>query len=473
LSEEKFVILPHKFVARPHQKKFLAVMNRKFKNAFLVWHRRAGKDLTAFNFLIKESQKKVGTYIYCMPTFSQCKRNIWDAITTDGTKFLDCIPEEILESKNESELQLKFKNGSIIQLASAEKYDRLRGINARGFILSEFAYMHPNVLKVIGPVLLESGGFLVILTTPKGKNHAYTLWEQVSKYPDTWFTELLSVRMTKNFDGTPVMSEEAVKAEQRERGLTDEEVKAEYYCSFEGAISGTYYEKLLIQAEQEGRIGTFPWNPKLPVFTAWDIGVNDSAAIWFYQMPYGSINIIDHYENSGLGIEHYIKYLAQKPYMYPFSKAHFVPHDFKNRAFGIPGANAAKSTYDTAIELQSGKNNFAVMPRISKKAFGIQEVRSILPRCNFNRVTCQLVLDALMEYHAKYDQINETTSISPVHDWSSNSADAFQTLALSIPSQKRGKTQEEMDLEVNPLNRYFTEGVDKFSTNKRTDWMRN
>lgn len=472
MSEEKFVILPHKFVARPHQKKFLSVANRKVRNAYLVWHRRAGKDLTAFNFLIKESQKKVGTYIYCMPTFAQCKRNIWDAITTDGTKFLDCIPEEILDSKNESELQIKFKNGSIIQLASAEKYNRLRGINARGFILSEFAFMHPNVLKVISPVLLESGGFLIILTTPNGKNHAFTLWEEVQQHPETWFTELLNVRMTKREDGSPVMTEEEVLRVQKEQGLTDEEVKAEYYCSFDGAISGTYYEKLLITAEQEGRIGSFPWNPKLPVYTAWDIGVNDTTAIWFYQLPFGSVNIIDHYENEGEGVEHYVRYINQKPYMYPLTNAHFVPHDFKNRIFGIAGSNGAKSAFDTAVELQQGKNNFFAIPK-SRVATGIQEVRSILSICNFNRATCGLGLSALREYHAQYNDMTKTSSIKPVHDWASNSADAFRMLALSIPNKKRQKTQEELDEEVNPLNRLFSETVDRWKENRRTNWMGN
>lgn len=447
-------------------------------NAFLTWHRRGGKDLTAFNFLIKESQKKVGLYCYVMPTWAQCKRNIWDAITTDGYKFLDCIPERLLlggsrkTGMNESELQIKFANGSIIQMASGEKYNRLRGMNARGFILSEFAFMHPNVLKVIGPVLAESEGFLVILTTPNGKNHAYKLWQEVQKHPEKWFTELLTIRDTKRTDGRPVISEEKVREIQKEEGLTDEEINAEYFCSYEGSVAGTYYEKLLMEAEAAGRIGNFLWNPKLPVLTAWDIGVNDAAAIWFYQLPYGSINIIDHYENEGVGVEHYIKYLAQKPYMYPFENAHFVPHDFRNRAFGIPGAGAAKSSFDIAVDLQMGKNNFAVMPRISKKALGIQEVRSILPRCNFNKATCQLGLDALMEYHSKYDAKNDTTSINPVHDWSSNSADAFQTLALSIPARKRQKTQAELDEEVNPLNRYFTEGVDRFTQPGKHSWMR-
>lgn len=466
------ITLPYNYKSLPHQRKFLSVMNRKYKRAFLTWHRRGGKDFSAFNFLIKESQKVKGLYVYVMPTWTQCKRNIWDAITSDGTRFLDCIPPELIDGKpNESELQIKFKNGSIIQMASGEKYNRLRGMNARGFLLSEYAFMHPNVLKVIDPILLENGGFLAILTTPNGKNHAYKLWEAAKNAPETWFTELLTIRDTFREDGTSVISEVEVRKIQKEQGLSDEYINAEYFCSYEGSVAGNYFESLILQAEAEGRIGNFPWDPKLQVYTAWDIGVNDSAAIWFYQRPVGSIQVIDHYENEGEGVEHYINYINKKPYMYPIEHAHFVPHDFRNRAFGIAGANGAKSAYDTAIKLQNDRNNFCVLPRIKKKALGIQEIRSILPRCTFNRATCELGLDALKEYHSKYDSITDTTSIKPVHDWSSNSTDAFQSLALSIPNQKRERTQEEMDCDINPLNRLYSETVNNWVQSRRTSWM--
>jgi phage terminase large subunit len=475
--EERIITLPYNFKSRPHQRKFLAGMNRKFKNAFLTWHRRAGKDLGAFNFLIKESQKVVGLYVYVMPTWSQCKRNIWDAITSDGIRFLDCIPEEILfggtkkTGLNEAEGQIKFKNGSIIQLASGEKYNRLRGMNARGFVLSEFAFMHPKVLDVITPILLENKGFLVILTTPNGKNRAFKLWEAAKKSPETWFTELLTIRDTFREDGSPVISAEEVRRIQKEQGLPDEYINAEYYCSYEGSVAGNYFESLILQAEADGRIGNFPWDPKLSVYTAWDIGVNDCAAIWFYQRPVGSIQVIDHYENEGVGVEHYINYINKKPYTYPRQNAHFVPHDFRNRAFGIAGAGGAKSAYDTAIKLQNDLNNFCVLPKIKKKALGIQEIRSVLPRCTFNRSTTELGIDALKEYHSKYDSVNDTTSIKPVHDWASNSTDAFQALALSIPNQTREKTREEIEEEINPLNRAFSETVDRWVQNRRESWM--
>jgi hypothetical protein len=464
VNYENAVILPHLYKPRTYQKRFFSVANRKFKFCYLVWPRRNGKDVTCWNFLIKEAFKVKGTYLYIMPTFSQCKRNLWDSISSEGVKFLDYIPKEIIQGKpNESELQIELTNGSIIQLISGEKYNRLRGVNAKGVIISEFAFCHPRVLKVLRPILAESGGFLILNTTPNGENHAYDLWKKIQDSPE-WFKEILTIRDTKRDDGSPVISEDEVRRIQKEEGLTDEDINAEYYCSFEGSKVGSYYGKLMQDAEQAGRIGAFPWDPKLAVYTAWDIGVSDSTAIWFYQLPFGSINIIDHYENVGEGIEHYIKYINSKPYTY---MTHFMPHDFRNRVF----ANGAKSAYDSAVQLQNGKNNFYIVPK-SNVQVGIQEVRSILPRCQFNRTNTETGMDALRDYHSKYNIINGVSSIRPEHTWSSNSADAFRMLALSIPSQKRQKTQQELDEEVNPLNRAFSETVDNWLRD-RNGWMSN
>lgn len=468
-TESIRIVLPWKFKLREYQKKFYSAANRKYKKLYWLVHRRAGKDKTTWNFVIKESQKTVGLYVYVFPTWAQCKRNLWDAIDSEGIPFMDHIPPELIESKNESELQIKFKNGSIIQLASAEKYNRLRGMNAKGFVLSEFAFMHPKVLKTIRPILEENGGFLVIVTTPNpeaGKNHAYTLWESVKGLKEEWFTECLTIRDTKRDDGTPVISEDRILQIQADENLSDEEIATEYYCSWEGGVVGAYYEKFLRQAELEGRIGAYPWNPKFPVFTSWDLGVNDSTAIWFYQLIGSGIYIFDHYENVGEGVEHYIKYINDKPYTYT---THFMPHDFKNRVW----ANGAKSGYDTAKDLQGGKDNFKIIPA-TKVNKGIQEVRSILPRCYFNRIPCEDGLSALREYHSKYDVKNESISIKPVHDWASNSADSFRILAMSVPSKKKILTDEDQEDANDIRSKYFrsnTAKIHRWAKNNSFGWM--
>jgi phage terminase large subunit len=58
-------------------------------------------------------------------------------------------------------------------------------------------------------------------------------------------------------------------------------------------------------AESQGRICEVPYDDKIPVYTAWDIGFSDDTAIWFYQVVRGEIHVIDYYAANGYGVEHY------------------------------------------------------------------------------------------------------------------------------------------------------------------------
>ena len=61
---------------------------------------------------------------------------------------------------------------------------------------------------------------------------------------------------------------------------------------------------------------TPPSTPAMPlhrIHTAWDLGMDDATAIWFFQVePSGCWRIIDYYEASGEGLAHYAQILAAK-----------------------------------------------------------------------------------------------------------------------------------------------------------------
>jgi hypothetical protein len=44
------------------------------KRAFCLWHRRSGKDLTLWHYIINRAIRDVGIYYYLLPTFVQAKR---------------------------------------------------------------------------------------------------------------------------------------------------------------------------------------------------------------------------------------------------------------------------------------------------------------------------------------------------------------------------------------------------------------
>jgi hypothetical protein len=101
--------------------------------------------------------------------------------------------------------------------------------------------------------------------------------------------------------------------------------------AFDAPIPGAYCAKLLTDAKREKRIGRVPYDSKLPVYTAWDLGIGDSTSIWFIQQLGNEVRWIDFYEASGVGLDHYVKILKEKPYGY---EEHLLPHDAEAKDLG-------------------------------------------------------------------------------------------------------------------------------------------
>jgi len=201
----------------------------------------------------------------------------------------------------------------------------------------------------------------------------------------------------------------------------------EYYCSFEGAVLGAYFSKQMALARKEGRIGDYPYDPALEVDTAWDLGVDDSMALWFIQHKFGKHICIDYYENSGYGLEHYWKIMEQKGYRYG---NHYFPHDVEARE--MTNSEVAQSRKEVAEGL--GIKPVVVVSRARKMDIIIQvhipAVRNMLGSCCFDEKKCMTGISALEAYRAEYDEEKKVLTNRPLHDWSSHGASAFITFAV-------------------------------------------
>src|SRR5262245_61969075 len=226
-------LLQH-YTPRPYQQPFWdAMLGGQARYAVLVWHRRAGKDTTAFNWLICAAMQRVGTYFYFFPTYTQGKKVIWLGRNREGMPFLDHIPPPLIAKRNESELRITLVNGSTIQIMGVEDVDALRGTNPVGCVFSEYATQHPQAWQVVSPILLENGGWAVFTYTPYGRNHGWDLFQQaqaaVAAGDPEWFVQRVTVEQTQ------VYTPEQIAA-QRASGLPEEFIQQEYYCSFSGSV---------------------------------------------------------------------------------------------------------------------------------------------------------------------------------------------------------------------------------------------
>lgn len=202
---------------------FDAFENKGYKKLMIVASRRAGKDITAFNLMVRAAFRKIGVYYYIFPTYAQAKKAIWDSITNDGVRFLDYIPEELVASKNSQEMKLTLVNGSLIQFVGSTDYDRLMGTNPQGCVFSEYALQDPMAYKYIRPILAANGGWVLFASTPRGRNALYDLYK-IAEQADDWFCTKITVEDAKHI---PL---EVIQKEIEEGIMSEDLVQQEYYC---------------------------------------------------------------------------------------------------------------------------------------------------------------------------------------------------------------------------------------------------
>jgi hypothetical protein len=397
------------------------------KRAVAVWHRRAGKDLLAINWIASQMMQRVGLYWHLLPTYQQGRKIVWNGRTKEGRPFLDAFPPELVISKNHTDMRLTLKSpnpdfseGSVYQVIGTDDVDRLVGSNPVGCVFSEYSLQDPRAYEYILPILIENGGWALFIYTPRGDNHGRDMYEMAQKNAG-WFCQKLVAGSdgTRREDGTPVVSDEQI-AEVRGQGYSEAMIQQEFFCSFETPVEGSYYGTQMRQMVNDKRIANVPWEPTLEVHTAWDLGVNDMTTIVFFQQVANEVRIIDYYENSGEGIAHYVKRLREKDYVYG---RHLAPWDIEIREL-----TTGKTRKEVAKMLGI---NFTTVQKVSVED-GIEAVRNVLPRCWIDQDKCVTLIRALREYHKELDEKRKVYKNNPTHDWSSHPCDAMRYLAVGL-----------------------------------------
>lgn len=417
------------FDPRPYQLPFLRAMDSGKKRAVLVWHRRAGKEIVCFNYMIRQAYwHRVGYYVYFFPTTRLGRRILWDGINKDGKRFINYIPKEIIDgTPHEQEMKIKLKNGSIIQIIGTDLIENV-GVNPVGVVFSEYSLQDPKAWAFTRPILRENEGWAVFNFTPRGRNHAYDLFLMAKDNPE-WFCQKLSI------NDTGVLNDADMDSERRE-GMSEQMLQQEYYCDFDQGAEGSYYVKQLNQAEMDGRITSVPHDYQYNVQTYWDLGVGDETVILFVQNVGQEVHIIDMYRGEGEGLVHYANVLKKKSeehgYLYG---EHWAPHDIEIREIGS-GAMTRKSI---ARELGI---NFRVVPKLPLQE-GIELMRGLFPRLWIDSTKCAFFVKAAENYHKTYNEKSNVYSEKPKHDWSSHCMDAARYMAIIQNRKRRGGMTEE------------------------------
>ena len=261
-----------------------------------------------------------------------------------------------------------------------------------------------------------------------------------------------SIVITANYSDNPRFP--AVLQEEMEHDYATDPEMAEHVWGggYELITERSYYARLLKTVEDEGRIGEFPYNPRLPIDTSWDIGVHDYTAIWFIQTDGSNVYVVDFWETQNDGADQvladalpeYTKDIRARyarigelgrPQAFTY-RTHFFPHDIAVREWGAGAKERSQVLVELGVPIASIHRGAAADP-----ADRVQAVRELLPRVHFNDTPrVRAGLTRLRRYSRRWNEALGTYT-GPLKDGNDHAADAFGEYAINSalrpPTQKK------------------------------------
>ena len=283
--------------------------------------------------------------------------------------------------------------------------------------VEEASSVSENSWRTLIPSIRKPGSEIWISFNPEHKTDA--AYQRFVLYPpQNAMVKKVSYRDNPYFSQTTLPEEMQILKDQNEE---------EYLHVYEGElkqfVDGSIYRNQLKQARDEGRICWFPVE-SLEVHTFWDLGRNDSTAIWFMQSVNGKeLRFIDYYEHRLVDLDHYAHVLKEKGYHYG---THYLPHDVEVISLGSNN----RSRRDILEGL--GVHPITTVPRIASVEDGIAMVRDKFKSCWFHEENCEAGLEALSNYQYQFDEKHATYRKVPLHNAASNGADAFRMFAQAF-----------------------------------------
>ncbi len=425
------------------------------------------REMWYCNVILKARQLGISTFV-CLLFLDRClfNSNLSAGViahTREDAEYLfkrikfayDSLPNEIKTLRPatvDSARELVFSNGSSLRVGTS-----MRGSTLQYLHISEFgkicAKFPDKAQEIITGSLntIAPGQYVFIESTAEGREgHFYDLCKtsqamskgELSKLDFKFHFFPWHREPTYRIGSPVVMQQEMIDyfTALESRGIRlDDEQKWWYMARYatqgenmmreypstpeeawETSNEGLYYGRQISQARLEKRIGFIPYDESLPVFTAWDLGFNDSTAIWFFQLLGQEIRLIDYVENSGESLANYLGIVKSKPYVY---EKHLAPHDVLNHEY-TSGMTRQSSARKMGI-------NLIAVPKVALIP-GIDQVRLILNRCWFDECKCAQGIKCLENYKKEWNDRTGSWNSQPLHNWASHGADAFRTLATGL-----------------------------------------
>lgn len=407
------------WTARPYQQDAMDAFHAGKRRQVLIWHRRAGKDNYALNLAAGEMENNVGTYWHLYPTHVQAKRAIFNGIDKTGVRFIDqAFPPDNRVAVRKADMQIEMANGSMWQLCGSDRYNSLVGSNPRGVVFSEWALCDPTAWDYVRPIIRENDGWVVFITTYRGKNHAYRMAKSLADNPD-WHVDIRTINETTDANGQPILTDEDIDAERAE-GMSESLIQQEYFCNpiaaLEGAVYGRSYEKL----RDAGRVGRFAYDAAKPVFASWALENDSYYTVAFFQQHGNETRVVGsksyRYEPLSDCVQDVVT-----AFPWRYISRHIVPPGIANEAIDIIERNT-NGVCDRAPEVD---NWFTV----TREALNLLWIDNAPRPWTTEDENNERLLDALGGYRFTKAQGLQTYTNKPVASWESFYARSLELFA--------------------------------------------
>lgn len=418
----------YEFRVRWYQRPFHeALVGQKKKRLIEIAHRRWGKDEIVLNGFRQLSQKRVGTYWHCFPEYAQARKAIWNGINghTGKRRIDEAFPPEIRKRINDNDMFIETVWGSTWQLLGSDRYDATVGSGPVGVAYSEWALCNPAAWAYHKPMIEESNGVAAFITTPRGNNHAKTMYDR-AKGNELWFAEISSVQ------DTGALTEEQMKESLSEyQDLYGHDLglalfRQEYDCSFSGAMIGAYWGHEIDEAEREKRFLSLDIDRRYPVHTAWDLGKAINNPIWCFQVIPGEPGprIVDFYRPDSDDLESWCAWLDAHGY----GGNDYVPHDIMHQNWG-----SKRTRFETLKDM--GRTPKRV--DIASVGDGINAGRQTIKVAMFHTADDERGqrvkdgIEGLKNYRREWDDDFKRFRDNPVKDWAEHIGSSWRYLGLA------------------------------------------
>lgn len=406
---------------RFYQMAFWKAMDSGCNRAVKSWHRRAGKDITDFQFMVRQALRRVGTYYYYFPTLELAKKALWDnivefykggSIVQSGNMIDILCPKSIRKRRNNSDYFLELVNGSVIKIGGTDNLSVI-GMNGYGYVFSEWQSQKKEAFGYISPILRENGGWALFNGTMRGKrNHLYQDIK-TNEFNAKWFTQWLKPEDTQDYywvneEEGIFVNKELVGKVHYDTGRPYDNIQdivdageismtlalQEYLNRADSDAYAGYYGYELKKMKSSGRVrGVNPANDV--VYTFWDLGGvgndSDKTCILFAHIDLDKkeARVVDYYENVGHKRSHYINVVNERGYEYG---GHYIPHDGKRRNEWTGEGFAETALNEHGMEVR-------YIPKSNSVINDIEITRRGLAWTVVDPDRCEAFLDSVSRYH--------------------------------------------------------------------------